>query len=188
MVGLVGSTLRIVAEGGRGMGATLDLTRMAAIVDLGTEEVREFPPRAEPLLTPLLEVLQAVNRIRIEYGADPIYELPKAEPAWKPASTCVLQRALADLGVAVVDYDRAYGKGITIEHGLADFIRDFDAGKYPELLERTSYKRAGHKPSSPWRPPEPILCSAPLFHAKRYCTGQNGPRPTSTETVPQVAR
>jgi hypothetical protein len=81
---------------------------------------------------------EAVNRIRIEYGADPIYELPKAEPAWKPASTCVLQRAFADLGVAVVDYDRAYGKGITIEHGLADFIRDFDAGKYPELLERSA--------------------------------------------------
>jgi hypothetical protein len=43
----------------------------------------------------------------------------------------------ADLGVAGVDYHRAYGKGITIEHGLADFIRDFDAGKYPELLERS---------------------------------------------------
>jgi hypothetical protein len=111
---------------------------MAATVELRTEEkVRELPPRAEPLLTPLLEVLQAVNRIRIEYGADPIYELPKAEPAWKPASTCVLHRAFADLGLAVVDYDRAYGKDITIEHGLANFIRDFDAGKYPELLERS---------------------------------------------------
>jgi hypothetical protein len=112
------------------------VARMAATVDLGTEEkVGGFPPRAEPLLTPLLEVLQAVNRIRIEYGADPIYELPKAEPAWEPGSTCVLQRAFAELGVAVVDYHRAYGKGITIEHGLANFIRDFDAGKYPELLE-----------------------------------------------------
>jgi hypothetical protein len=50
----------------------------------------------------------------------------------------VLQRAFADLGVAVVDYHRAYGKGITIEHGLADFIRDFDAGKYAKLLERSS--------------------------------------------------
>jgi hypothetical protein len=115
------------------------LASMVATVDLGTEEkVRELPPRAEPLFTPLLEVLQAVNRIRIEYGADPLYELPKAEPAWKPASTCVLQRAFGDLGVAVVDYHRAYGKGITIEHGLADFIRDFDAGKYPELLERSA--------------------------------------------------
>jgi hypothetical protein len=112
---------------------------MTAMVDLGVEEeVRELPPRAEPLLTPLLAVLQAVNRIRIEFGADAIYELPKAEPAWKPASTCVLQRAFADLGVAIVDYDRAYGNGITIEHGLGEFIRDFDAGKYPELLERSS--------------------------------------------------
>jgi hypothetical protein len=109
---------------------------MVATADLGTEgTVRELPPRAEPLLTPLLEVLQAVNRIRIECGADAIYELPKAEPAWRPRSTCVLQRAFADLGIAVVDYDRAYGRGITIEHGLANFIRDFDAGKYPELLE-----------------------------------------------------
>jgi len=115
------------------------VARMTATVDLGTEEkVGEFPSRAEPVLTPLFEVLQAVNRIRIEYGADAIYELPKAEPAWKPGSTCVLQRAFADLGVAVVDYHRAYGKGITIEHGLADFIRDFDAGKYPELLAPSS--------------------------------------------------
>ncbi len=112
---------------------------MAGTVDLEAgQDVYELPPRAAPLLTPLLEVLQAVNRIRVEYGADPIYELPKAEPAWKPGSTCVLQRALADLGVAVVDYDRAYGKDITIQHGLARFIRDFDAGNYPELLERSS--------------------------------------------------
>ena len=112
---------------------------MTATVELESgQKVRELPPQAEPLLTPLLEALQAVNRIRIEYGADPIYELPKAEPAWKPGSTCVLQRAFADLGVAVVDYDRAYGKRITIDHGLAAFIRDFDAGKYPELLEHSS--------------------------------------------------
>ena len=112
---------------------------MTASVDLGTEEkVGEFPPRPEPLLTPLLEVLQAVNRIRISFGVDSIYELPKAEPAWKPGSTCVLQRAFADLGVAVVDYHCAYGKGITIEHGLTDFVRDFDAGKYPELLAPSS--------------------------------------------------
>jgi hypothetical protein len=111
---------------------------MIASVEFGRkEELRELPPATEPLLTPLLEVLQAVNRIRVEHGADPIYELPKAESAWQPASTCVLERAFADLGVAVVDYHCAYGKGVTIEHGLAHFIRDFDAGKYPELLERS---------------------------------------------------
>jgi len=112
---------------------------MTATCDLRTEEnAPELPPRAELLLSPLLEILQAVNRIRIEYGADPIYELPKAAPAWELRSTCVLQRAFADLGVAVVDYDRAYGKDVSIKHGLADFIRDFDAGKYPQLLERSS--------------------------------------------------
>ena len=47
----------------------------------------------------------------------------------------MLQRAFADLGIAVVDYHYAYAKGIMIEHRLGDFIRDFDAGKYPELIE-----------------------------------------------------
>jgi hypothetical protein len=112
---------------------------MVASVELGRKEVvRGLPPPAEPLLTPLLDVLQAVNRIRVEHGVDPIYELPKAQPAWNTGSTCVLQRAFADLGVAVVDYNCGYGRGVTIEHGLADFIRDFDAGKYPELLERSA--------------------------------------------------
>jgi hypothetical protein len=116
---------------------------MVTSVELGREErVCVLPPLAEPLVRPVLDVLQAVNRIRVEHGADPIYELPKAEPAWNPGSTCVLQRAFADLGVAVVDYHRAYGRGVTIEHGLADFIRDFDAGKYPELLERKNEIRS----------------------------------------------
>jgi hypothetical protein len=105
---------------------------------MAVERAEKVPPLpADPLLTPLPEVLQAVNRIRVECGADPIYELPTAESAWQPGSTCVLQRALADLGVAVVDYEYAWGKGIRIRHGLADFIRRFDAGAYPDLLERS---------------------------------------------------
>ncbi|MDQ3890853.1 MAG: hypothetical protein M3312_09945 [Actinomycetota bacterium] len=105
---------------------------------IAVDPAEKLPPRGrDPLLTPLPEVLQAVNRIRIECGADPIYELPRAESAWEPGSTCVLQRALADLGVAVVDYEYAWGKGIRIRHGLAEFIRRFDAGAYPDLLERS---------------------------------------------------
>ncbi len=45
----------------------------------------------------------------------------------------MLERALEDLGVVVVDYVRAYGRGIEFEHGLGDFVRAFDAGRYPEL-------------------------------------------------------
>jgi hypothetical protein len=46
----------------------------------------------------------------------------------------VLERAFADLGVLVVGYRRAYGRGVDFEHGLGGFICDFDAGRHPELL------------------------------------------------------
>jgi hypothetical protein len=46
----------------------------------------------------------------------------------------VLERAFEDLDVLVVDYRRAYGRHIEFEHGLGDFARDFDAGRYPGLL------------------------------------------------------
>jgi hypothetical protein len=79
-----------------------------------------------------LDVLRDVNRIRVAHGADALYELPAACTAWEGGG-CVLERAFEDLGVAVVDYRRAYGRQIEFEHGLGDFIRDFDAGRYPEL-------------------------------------------------------
>ena len=46
----------------------------------------------------------------------------------------MLERAFEDLGVLVVDYRGAYGRRVEFEHGLGDFVRDFDAGRYPELL------------------------------------------------------
>lgn len=46
----------------------------------------------------------------------------------------MLERAFEDLGVLVVDYRGAYGRQVEFEHGLGDFVRDFDAGRYPELL------------------------------------------------------
>ena len=52
------------------------------------------------------------------------------------AAVCVLERAFADLGVLVVDYRRAYGRGVEFEHGLTGFICDFDAGRHFELLTR----------------------------------------------------
>jgi hypothetical protein len=89
-------------------------------------------PGAESALD---DVLRHVNRIRAEHGADALYELPGACTAWDGGG-CVLERAFADLGVLVVDYGRAYGRGVEFEHGLRRFICDFDAGRYPELLGR----------------------------------------------------
>ncbi|MGH3010854.1 MAG: hypothetical protein ACRDMY_03260 [Gaiellaceae bacterium] len=79
------------------------------------------------------DVLRRVNRIRVEHGADPLYELPGACTAWDGGG-CVLERAFADLGVVVVDYHRAYGRGVEFDHGLRGFICDFDAGRHLELL------------------------------------------------------
>ena len=81
------------------------------------------------------EVLRRVNGIRIAYGADPLYELPAACTAWDGGG-CVLERAFEDIGVLVVDYQRAFGRGLDFAHGLGDFIRDFDSGRFPALLDR----------------------------------------------------
>jgi hypothetical protein len=89
-------------------------------------------PVKEPVLG-LDEVLRRVNRIRVEHGADPLYELPAACTAWEGGG-CVLERSFEDLGVLVVDYGRAYGRDVGFRHGLAAFIHDFDAGRHPALL------------------------------------------------------
>jgi hypothetical protein len=89
------------------------------------------PP--SPLTSPLDEVLRRVNRVRTSQGADPLFELPAACTSWEGGG-CVLERAFEDLGVLFVDYRRAYGRRIEFEHGLGDFVRDFDAGRYPGLL------------------------------------------------------
>jgi hypothetical protein len=91
-------------------------------------------PSATPA-SPLDDVLRRVNHIRVAYGADPLYELPSACTAWQGGG-CVLERAFEDLGVLLVDYQRAYGQHIEFEHGLGDFARDFDVGRYPGLLAR----------------------------------------------------
>jgi hypothetical protein len=98
-----------------------------------TTRVREAPAPAAVPANPLDDVLRRVNRLRIAHGADPLYELPTACTAWGGGG-CVLERAFEDLGVLFVDYRRAYGRRIEFEHGLGDFARDFDAGRYPGLL------------------------------------------------------
>jgi hypothetical protein len=89
-------------------------------------------PSAPPA-SPLDDVLRRVNAIRTARGADPIYELPAACTAWEGGG-CVLELAFEDIGVAVVDYQTAFGRGIEFKHGLGDFIRTFDSGGFPELV------------------------------------------------------
>jgi hypothetical protein len=96
------------------------------------------PARAAPEVavlpsSPLDEVLRRVNRIRTAHGVDPVYALPSACTAWDGGG-CVLERAFEDLGVLIVDYQRAYGRHFEFEHGLGDFVREFDAGTYPQLI------------------------------------------------------
>ena len=86
-----------------------------------------------PPTTPFDDVLRRVNGIRIAHGVDPLYELPAACTAWEGGG-CVLELAFEDIGVAVVDYRYAYGRGIEFEHGLGDFVRAFDSGRFPSLL------------------------------------------------------
>jgi hypothetical protein len=98
-----------------------------------TAPPRDVPAPVAPPEHPLDEVLRRVNRIRVAHGVDPLFELPSACTAWDGGG-CVLERAFDDLGVLLVDYEHAYGKRIEFRHGLTGFVRDFDAGRYPELL------------------------------------------------------
>jgi hypothetical protein len=98
-----------------------------------TTAVREAPLAPAAPASPLDVVLRDVNRIRTARGADPLYELPAACTAWEGGG-CVLERAFEDLGVVIVDYRRAYGRGIEFEHGLGEFVRAFDSGRFPSLL------------------------------------------------------
>ena len=98
-----------------------------------TVHVEQAPAPSAVPTSPLDDVLRRVNAIRTAHGADPIYELPAACTAWAGGG-CVLERAFEDIGVAVVDYQTAFGRGVHFRHGLGDFIRAFDSGAFPELL------------------------------------------------------
>jgi hypothetical protein len=95
--------------------------------------VRDAPEVIVPPSSPLDDVLRRVNRIRTEHGVDPLYALPPACTAWDGGG-CVLERAFEDLGVLIVDYRQAHGRGFSFDHGLGDFVRDFDAGRFPSLI------------------------------------------------------
>ena len=95
--------------------------------------VGDAPEITVPPSSPLDGVLRRVNRIRTARGADPLYSLPSACTAWDGGG-CVLERAFEDLGVLVIDYRQAHGRGFSFDHGLGDFVREFDAGRYPGLV------------------------------------------------------
>ncbi len=48
----------------------------------------------------------------------------------------MLEHAFQDLGVLMVDYRQAHGHGFSFDHGLRDFDREYDAGRYPDLVAR----------------------------------------------------
>jgi len=95
--------------------------------------VRDAPEITVPLSSPLDDVLRRVNQIRTTHGVDALYSLPSACTAWDGGG-CVLERAFEDLGVLMVDYQQAYGRGFSFDHGLGDFVRNFDSGRYPDLV------------------------------------------------------
>jgi hypothetical protein len=95
--------------------------------------VRDASEVTLPPSSPLDDVLRRVNRIRTAHGVDPLYSLPSACTAWDGGG-CVLERAFEDLGVLMVDYRQAHGRGFSFDHDLGDFVRDFDAGRVPSLL------------------------------------------------------
>jgi hypothetical protein len=95
--------------------------------------VRDAPEVIAPPSSPLDDVLRRVNRIRTEHGVDPLYALPSACTSWDGGG-CVLERAFEDLGVLMVDYRQAHGRGFSFEHDLGDFVREFDAGRFSALL------------------------------------------------------
>ena len=94
-------------------------------------QTAQATPVAPP--QPLDDVLRRVNRIRADFGADALYELPRACTAWDGGG-CVLEHAFEDLGVLVVDYRQAHGRGFSFDHVLGDFVREFDGGRYPDLV------------------------------------------------------
>jgi hypothetical protein len=102
-------------------------------LDIVATPVRNVPEITVPPSRPRDDVLRRVNRIRTARGVDPLYALPAACPAWDGGG-CVLERAFEDLGVLMVDYQQAYGRGFAFDHGLRDFVRKFDAGRYPDLV------------------------------------------------------
>jgi len=94
--------------------------------------VRDAAEVILPPSSPLDDVLRRVNSIRTARGFDPLYALPSACTAWDGGG-CVLERAFEELGVLIVDYHKAHGRGFSFDHGLGDFVRDFDAGRFPSL-------------------------------------------------------
>ena len=104
------------------------------VVDGARERIRETGrrPQHDEVVRRLECDHPAAQRSRL-YGVDPLYALPPACTAWDGGG-CVLERAFEDLGVLIVDYRQAHGRGFSFDHGLGDFVRDFDGGRFPQLV------------------------------------------------------
>ena len=93
--------------------------------------VRDAPEITVPPSSPLDDVLRRVNRIRTDRGADPLYSLPSA--CTGDGGDCVLERA-SRISACSWSIPAAHGRGCSFDHGLGDFVREFDAGRYPGLV------------------------------------------------------
>src|SRR3954452_24249084 len=95
--------------------------------------LRDAPEITVPPSSPLDGVIRRVNRVRADRAPAPLYSPPPARTAWHGGG-CVLERSFEDLGVLVVDYRQAHGRGFAFDHGLGDFVREYHAGRYPGLV------------------------------------------------------
>lgn len=92
-------------------------------------------------------VLEWVNKVRLEYGMEPLTELPRGYRS--KASSCPIARGLSNGwkaetsgGTTVMTKKRLFRRKEEkiVEHPnfVFRFVFDFDAGRYPELVARSS--------------------------------------------------
>ena len=79
-------------------------------------------------------VLDWINGVRAEYGQPPLGAIPRGDLG--TGKSCPLANALADCGEHVyvgVGWYAIDGPSMLLPDGIAVFVRDVDAGRFPEL-------------------------------------------------------
>jgi hypothetical protein len=100
---------------------------------------------AEPTVPDLNDVLAEVNRLRADDDLPPLTALPCGHPG--SAFGCPVARALDVMSVVPSrNHDGYYRKGlfddpVELPRVLNDFAEAFDAGRYPDLVERGGGRR-----------------------------------------------
>jgi hypothetical protein len=98
------------------------------------------PQRADSDLGILEEALQFVNGVRREFGLDAIYELLPGQQL--DSEECPLARSIcanSDLrtivGPSLVIIKNGDVSTYRLDPAVTPFVRNFDLGRYPELIE-----------------------------------------------------